>query len=85
MPSDPLSHLSPEQESAHKLAARELAKYCQDFSRWRKSKEGQCSLGRISAPAGEAGIASREKASTPHAAPIGIVKPKSFANPKGWD
>jgi hypothetical protein len=37
MVSDSL-HLSPEQEFAHKLAAQELAKYCQEFSRWRKSK-----------------------------------------------
>jgi hypothetical protein len=35
---DSLPHLSPEQEFAHKLAAQELAKYCQEFSRWRKSK-----------------------------------------------
>ena len=38
MTSDSLPHLSPEQEFAHKLAAQELAKYCQEFSRWRKSK-----------------------------------------------
>jgi hypothetical protein len=35
---DSLPHLSPEQEFAHKLAAQELAKYCQEFSRWRRSK-----------------------------------------------
>jgi hypothetical protein len=71
MPSDSLSHLSPEQESAHKLAAHELAKYCQDFWRWRKSKEGQCSLGRISAPGGYAGIASLKKPApaVPHPLP----------------
>jgi hypothetical protein len=38
MASDSLPHLSPEQEFAHKLAAQELAKYCQEFSRWRNSK-----------------------------------------------
>jgi len=38
MSSDSLPHLSPDQEFAHKLAAQELAKYCQEFSRWRKSK-----------------------------------------------
>jgi hypothetical protein len=38
MSSDSLPYLSPEQEFAHKLAAQELAKYCQEFSRWRKSK-----------------------------------------------
>ena len=26
--------LSPEQAYAHKLAAKELAKYCQEFDRW---------------------------------------------------
>ena len=62
---DSLPHLSPEQEFAHKLAAQELAKYCQEFSRWRKSKKGQCSLGNISAPAGYAGIASLKKADAP--------------------
>ena len=36
MASDSLPDLSPEQEFAHKLAAQELAKYCQEFSRWRK-------------------------------------------------
>ena len=65
MPSDPLSHLSPEQESAHKLAARELAKYCQDFSRWRESKGGQSSLEKISAPTGYAGSASLNKPDPP--------------------
>ena len=33
---DSLLHLSPEQEFALKLAAQELATYCQEFSRWRK-------------------------------------------------
>jgi hypothetical protein len=65
MTSDSLPHLSPEQEFAHKLAAQELAKYCQEFSRWRKSKKGQCSLGKISAPAGYAGIASLKKPDPP--------------------
>jgi len=27
--------LSPEYSNAHKIAARELAKYCQEFDRWR--------------------------------------------------
>jgi hypothetical protein len=57
MPSDSLSRFSPEQEFAHKLAAQELAKYCQDFSRWRESK-GEYSLERISVPSGYAGSAS---------------------------
>jgi hypothetical protein len=41
MPSDSLPDLSPEQEFAHKLAAQELAKYCQEFSRWRIRKRGR--------------------------------------------
>ena len=40
MPSDLLADLSPEQQFARKLAAQELAKYCQEFSRWRKTKRG---------------------------------------------
>jgi len=65
MPSDSLSRLSPEQEFAHKLAAQELAKYCQDFSRWRESSGGQYSLERISAPTGYAGSASLNKPDPP--------------------
>jgi hypothetical protein len=44
MPSDTLPDLSPEQKLARKLAARELAKYCQEFSRWRKTKQGSAAL-----------------------------------------
>jgi GH24 family phage-related lysozyme (muramidase) len=44
MLSDPLPHLSPEQISARQLAARELAKYCQDFARWRKTKRGRAAM-----------------------------------------
>ena len=40
MASGSLANLSPEQEIAHKLAAQELAKYCEEFSRWRKTKGG---------------------------------------------
>ena len=47
---DSSPHLSPEQEFAHKLAAQELAKYCKELSRWRRSRKGQCSLGEISGP-----------------------------------
>jgi hypothetical protein len=65
MSSDSLAHLSPEQESAHKLAAQELAKYCQELSRWRRSKRGQCSLEKISTPARYAGIASLKKPAPP--------------------
>jgi hypothetical protein len=65
MTSDSLPNLSPEQEFAHKLAARELAKYCQELSRWRKSKGGQSSLGKVSAPVGCAGSASLKKPDPP--------------------
>jgi len=44
MPSDALPELSPEQNSARKLAAKELAKYCQEFSRWRKTKRGSAAV-----------------------------------------
>ena len=30
--------LSPEYTNAHKIAARELAKYCQEFDRWRTAE-----------------------------------------------
>ena len=58
---DPRPDSSPEQEFAHKLAAQELAKYCQELSRWRRSKGGQCSLRKLSAPAGHAGKATPKK------------------------
>ena len=41
MQSEPFADLSSEQEFAHKIAAQELARYCQDFSRWRKTKRGR--------------------------------------------
>jgi len=44
MSSDPLPDLSPEQKFAHKLAAQELAKYCEEFSRWRKTKRGSAAV-----------------------------------------
>jgi len=65
MTSDPYPNLSPEQEFAHKLAAQELAKYCQELSRWRKSKGGQSSLGKTSAPVGCAGSAPLKKPAQP--------------------
>jgi len=46
MPSDSLPDLSPEQEYAHKLAAQELAKYCEEFSRWRQTKGGIAALNK---------------------------------------
>jgi hypothetical protein len=44
MSSYSLPDSSPEQEFARKLAAQELAKYCQEFSRWRKTKRGSAAL-----------------------------------------
>ena len=44
MPSESFPDLSSEQEFAHKIAAQELAKYCQDFSRWRRAKRGRAAL-----------------------------------------
>jgi hypothetical protein len=44
MPSGSLPDLTPEQKFARKLAAQELAKYCQEFSRWRKTKRGSAAL-----------------------------------------
>jgi hypothetical protein len=46
MPSDSFPDLSSEEELARKLAAQELAKYCQEFSRWRKTKRGRAILDR---------------------------------------
>ena len=65
MTSESLPHLSPEQEFAHKLAAQELVKYCQEFWRWRDSKGGQTSLGEISAPAEYAALGSLKKPDPP--------------------
>lgn len=65
MASGSLPHLSPEQEYALKLATQELAKYCQEFWRWRQSAKGQRSLDKISARAGYAGIAPLKKPDPP--------------------
>jgi hypothetical protein len=40
MESNSYPDLSPEYSYAHKIAARELAKYCQEFDRWRRAKRG---------------------------------------------
>jgi len=39
-----LPDLSPEHLYAHKIAAKELAKYCQEFARWRTAKRGSAGL-----------------------------------------
>jgi hypothetical protein len=33
--------LSPENSYAHKIAAKELVKYCEEFARWRTAKRGR--------------------------------------------
>jgi len=44
MPSESFPDSSPEQVFARKLAAQELAKYCEEFSRWRKTRAGSAAL-----------------------------------------
>jgi len=46
MPSESLPDVSSEQLQAHKLAAQELVKYCEEFSRWRKTKRGSAAFER---------------------------------------
>ena len=46
MPSESPADLSPDQIFARKFAAQELAKYCQEFSRWRKTKRGSAALNK---------------------------------------
>ena len=41
---DPYPDLSPEQLYAHKVAARELVRYCEEFARWRNAKRGSAGL-----------------------------------------
>jgi len=44
MESNSLPDLSPEHSYAHKIAARELVKYCEEFARWRTAKQGSAGL-----------------------------------------
>ena len=37
---DSYPDLSPEQSYAHKIAAKELVKYCEEFARWRTAQHG---------------------------------------------
>jgi len=39
-----LPDLSPEHSYARRIAAKELAKYCQEFARWRTAKRGSAGL-----------------------------------------
>ena len=65
MLSDPLPYLSPEQISARQLAARELAKYCQEFARWRKTKRGRAAMDNPLATRRVAEVASEKKPELP--------------------
>jgi hypothetical protein len=65
MPSDSLPELSPEQKFARKLAAQELAKYCQEFSRWRRTKRGSAALDKSLRAQGTLGPPPLKKPDSP--------------------
>jgi hypothetical protein len=65
MPSDSLPDLSAEQKFARKLAAQELAKYCQEFSRWRKTKRGSAALDKSLRAQGTLAAPPMKKPDTP--------------------
>jgi hypothetical protein len=65
MPSDTSPDSSPEQSFAHKLAAQELAKYCQEFSRWRRTKRGSAALEKSLPAQGAPGPISPKKSDPP--------------------
>ena len=65
MPFDTLPDLSPEQNFAHKLAAQELAKYCQEFSRWRKTRRGSAAVENSPAGRCRLEVASRKEPEQP--------------------
>ena len=44
MESNSLPDLSPEHSYAHKIAAKELAKYCQEIARWRTAERRNSGL-----------------------------------------
>jgi hypothetical protein len=44
MESNFLPDLSPEHSYAHKIAAKELAKYCEEFARWRTAQRASAGL-----------------------------------------
>jgi hypothetical protein len=48
MESNSLPDLSPEHSYAHKIAAKELAKYCQEIARWRTAQ--RVSSGLVHSP-----------------------------------
>jgi hypothetical protein len=65
MPSDSPPDLFPEQKFARKLAAQELAKYCQEFSRWRTTKRGSAALDKSLRAQGALAPPPLEKPNTP--------------------
>jgi hypothetical protein len=65
MSSDPLPDLSPEQVSARQLAAHELAKYCQEFARWRRTKRGRAAVDNPLAAQRTVEVASVKKPKLP--------------------
>ena len=65
MSSYTLPDLSPEQISAHQLAAQELAKYCQEFARWRKAQRNRAAVDNPLAARRTAEVASVKKPELP--------------------
>ncbi len=65
MPSESLPDLSPEQKLARKFAAQELAKYCQEFSRWRRTKRGGTALEKCLPVQGTQGPPTMKKPDSP--------------------
>jgi hypothetical protein len=65
MASNSVSDLSPEQVYAHKFAAQELAKYCQEFSSWRRTKRASAVLDKSPQAQGAPGAAPVRKPDLP--------------------
>jgi hypothetical protein len=65
MLSESPANLSPDQIFARKFAAQELAKYCQEFSRWRKTKRASAALDKSSILQGPQGPLSMKKPDSP--------------------
>jgi hypothetical protein len=49
---DSLTDLSPEHAYAHRIAAKALAKYCQEFARWRAAERVSTGLPQSKRPQG---------------------------------
>jgi len=65
MPSESFVDLSPEEKFARKLAAQELVKYCQEFSRWRKTNRGSAALDKSQPVPGTQGAPPVKKPAPP--------------------